>query len=180
VTWRKDQYPDNPEDGYAVRKIVTPPEYERRKAFILKLEKTDYYFKLFVVAGETGKEIYSAGESYRICHREPQEIHYEVRLRKTLFGKILAVELLLKTPGDDLHLPEMVLVKKVGNLPSRRNDGTVVLDLKNTLVCRQGTVIEIPETEWQPAGYGRLFFTDETNYTRYRLLTPAREKLGLG
>lgn len=180
VTWRKDQYPDSPEDGYAVRKIVTPPEYERRKAFILKLEKTDYYFKLFVVAGETGKEIYSAGESYCLSHREPQEIFYEVRLRKSIFGKLQAVELWLKTPGDDLYLPEMVLVKKVGNLPSRRNDGTVVIDLKNTLVCRQGTVIEIPETEWQPAGYGRLFFTDDTNYTRYRLLTPARERLKLG
>jgi hypothetical protein len=181
VTWRHDQYPDSPEDGDAVRKIVTPPEYERRKAFILKLEKTDYYFKLFVVAGETGREIYSAGESYSLSHREPQEIYYEVRIRKSLFGKIQSVELLLKTLGDDIFLPETVLVKKVDNLPLRRNDGTVVLKISpNTLVNRQGTVLPIPETEWQQNGYGRLFFTEDAQNTRYRLLTPARERLRLG
>ena len=179
VAYRSDTYPVAHNDPKAVIKTFTKRQYERESGFVVKNpEAQDYYFTVFVVADEDVNKIYSAGQQCSLSNAEAQEIHYEVKISKSIFGKTSA-ELILWSSDGNVNMPEAVLVKRVGNLPHEKSAGTVICTVpQGTEIGKRPVKFEIPIQELKKKGYAKLFLVDGGLAKQFRLLSP-KEKLQL-
>ena len=181
VAYRHRNFPKKYDDSSAITKIISKNQYDRDSGFIInKLENKDYYFTFFVVAGEGKDILYSSGKQCLISNSGIEEILYEIKVKKNLFRKIKSVNIILSTTGNFIYLPEMVLVKKNGNLPFRKSDGLIILKtMKGSLNKTDKKILEIPISKLSNNEYGKLFLADDTLTDKYRLMSPKKEKLQL-
>jgi fibronectin type 3 domain-containing protein len=179
VAYRHDNiYPSDPKDSLATLKPFTKQLYDKASAFVIhQPEKRDYYFTVFVAAGD--KVVYSNGEHCLVANSGYQEIFYEIKIKKGLFGKIQSIQLILSTRSDSVTMPEAVLVTKVGNLPLRRADGSIIYSVpENTVIEKKPLVIELSQ-ESQKKSYAKLFLSDKANEQKFRLVAAPKDKLKL-
>ena len=167
-------------DSKAISKTFTKRQYERESGFVVKNpEPQDYFFTVYVVAGEGDNKIYSAGQQCFLSNAETVEIQYEVKISRSLFGKRSA-QLILWSKDGTVNLPEAVLIKRVGNLPQGKSAGTVICTVPQGTSIGKGRVkIKIPIEELRKNGYAKLFLVDGSLAKQYRLMSPKKEKLQL-
>jgi ribosomal protein L40E len=169
VTYRHDAYPKTVQDA-SIRQFITKETYHKAAAFVIQQpEEKNYYFTVFVVAGDEKNRTYSKGQQCFVEKSGYQDIFYEIKTKKGLFGKIHTIQLILKTPGHSITLPEAVLVRKNNDLPLRRIDGQTIHRLSNERIHNK-LVITIPYQETYKNSYVKLFFTDKKNEQKYRLV----------
>lgn len=191
VAYSHNNYPSDPNDSLATLQQVTKQAFDKNSAFVIsKPQNRDYYFSVFVAAGEGDKVIYSSGEHCFVANSGYQEIFYQIQLKKGLFGifgifgifgKVKSIQLILSSRNGNLTMPEAVLVKKVGNPPLRRAEGSVIYTIAaNTVVGKKPLVVTIPLQESQKNSYAKLFLTDKKDEQRCRLVQSNQNKLLLG
>jgi hypothetical protein len=175
------RYPTGAEDYESVKKLYSRAEYLRNSGFILRsAEPKDYYFTVLVTAGEGESAFYSEGSRYLIASGGHQELYYEVRLIKNLFGTVKSAQLKLFGKDSGFRIPKAVLVKKKQNLPLRKTDGLPILEIGPMEIGSAPASVDIPVTEMGKGCFVKLFFLDDTQHQRFRIMSPAREKLELG
>jgi hypothetical protein len=179
VTYRHDTYPKTDQDSSVMRQFITKEAYDKAAAFVIyQPEDNNYYFTVFVVAGNEKNTMYSKGQQCLVEKSGYQDIFYEIKTKKGLFGKIHTIQLILKTRGDIVTLPEAILVRKKSDLPLRRTDGQIIYTLSNERIHTK-SVLNIPYQEIYKNSYVKLFFTDKKNEQKYRLVAPVKNKLFL-
>jgi len=179
VTYQYNSYPTEAEDASVIRQFITKEVYDKAAAFVIhQPEDNNYYFTVFVVAGDEKNRRYSKGQQCLVEKSGYQDIFYKIKTKKGLFGKIHAIQLILTTHGDIVTLPEVILVRKNNGLPLRRADGHIIHTLSNERIHTK-SVINIPYQESYKNSYLKLFFTDKNNEQKYRLVAPSKNKLFL-
>lgn len=184
ILYNNTGFSKSPDDNIAVKKVFSRNQYLRNSAFIIhSIEAKDYYFTVFVAASRGEKEekpLYSTGREYLIANSGHMELYYDIRLEKNFIGKTRAAELRLFTRDNSFKMPEAVLVKKRQNLPLRKTDGIPILDIQPMEIFATPAVIKIPSKEIGKGAYVKLFFADDTQSQRFRIMSPAKAKLQIG
>jgi hypothetical protein len=181
IMYGNNAFPTLQNDSDAVKKTFHRNEYLRNSGFVLRsVEEKDYYFSVHVSAGEGETLLYSAGSRCMVNNTGHVELYYEIHLGKNFLGKIKFADLKLYTKEGSYKLPEAVLIKKVKNLPLRKSDGIKIMEVKSTQVGTYPVNIEIPDRELQKGAYVKLFFKNDAQHQRYRIIPPSRDKLQLG
>jgi len=183
VAYSHNNYPSDPNESLATLQQVTKQAYDNASAFVIsKPQNRDYYFSVFVAAGEGDQVIYSSGEHCFVANSGYQDIFYQIKLKKGLFvGKVKSIQLILSSRNGNISMPEAVLVKKVGNPPLRRAEGSVIYTIAaNTVVGKKPLVVTIPLQESHKNSYAKLFLTDKKDEQRCRLVQSSQNKLLLG
>ena len=177
VSYRNDRYPKDIDDPIATKRYFTKVEYDKKSGFVIqKPEEKDYFFKIFVVADKSEKRYYSSGINYFLPGSEAINIFYEIKIIKSLFGKIKKAQLIISCQKP-VQLSDLYMIKKRGNIPLNVNDGTNILQI-NTNVDNEA-IIDIDNNELQMNTYARLFFKDTEQMKRYRMVSPSKNKLKL-
>jgi hypothetical protein len=181
IMYSHHNFPTRPEDPGAVKKMFTRVEYLKHSGFILRsIEAKDYYFKIFVAAGESENTLYSAGRQCLVTNTGHVELYYDICLYKSFLGKVRSAELRLFSKDTDFKIPKTVLVKKLSNLPLRKTDGVKILEIEPVTVGTVPVSMEIPVRELHKGAYVKLFFIDDAHHQRYRIMPPSKDKLQLG
>lgn len=181
VAYNHNAYPVGPDDAAGVRKAFTRNEYLRNSAFIIRsVEAKDYYFRLFVAAGEGEKAIYSSGCPCLVTNTGYCELYYEIHLSKSFMGKVKTARIKLFSKDGQFKIPRALLVKKSHNLPLRRGDGIPILSIEPATIGTYGEFFEIPARELGKGMFARLFFEDDSQHRRFRVMPPPRNKCELG
>ncbi len=181
VAYNHKGYPTGPDDPAGVRKVFTQNEYLRNSAFIIRsVEEGDYYFSVFVAAGSGENVIYSSGCRCLVTNTGHSELYYEISLSKNFLGKVKSAQLKLFSKDGQFKIPKAVLVKKNQNLPLRRSDGIPILDILPVPINTRGRFYEIPAREIGKGMFVGLFFEDDAQHQRFRVMSPPRNKCELG
>ncbi len=181
IMYNNQNFPAQPGDTNAVQKIFTRVEYLRNPGFVIRtVEPKDYYFTVFVTVGDGENVLYSPGQHYLVTNTTQKELYYEIHLVKNLMGKVKSGQLKLFSKEDHFKIPAAVLVKKNQNLPIRKTDGLPILEIGPLDIGRSPVSIEIPAKEIGKGVYARLFFRDDDQHKKYRIMMPPKEKLQLG
>lgn len=181
IMYNNRHFPAQPGDADAVKKIFTRVEYLRNSGFVIRtVEPKDYYFTVFVTVGDGENVLYSSGRHYLVTNTVQKELYYEIHLVKNLMGKVKAGQLKLFSKEDHFKIPAAVLVKKNQGLPIRKTDGMPILEIGPLDIGRSPVSIEIPAKEIGKGIYARLFFSDDDQHKKYRIMMPPKEKLQLG
>ena len=181
VAYRHDTYPISPEDKLAASKQVSKAEYERSSAFVIsKMEDKPYYFVVYIVA-DVGKEIiFSLGERIEIIPQGRAKILYRIKIDRNIFRKPRSIELLLASEEETISIPKLVLVRKSGNIPIKKKDGTPILNISKGLILGPTPrAFEISLSLLQQDTYASLFVADPEQSTHYHLSKPRRDDLRL-
>ena len=177
VSYRHDRYPKGFDDQVATKKYFTKVEYARESGFVIsKPEAKDYYFNIFVVSDKTEDSFFSSGIHYYLPGNDAINIAYEIKITKSIFGKIKNVQLILSC-SQPVQLSNLYLIKKRGNIPLNVDDGTNI-SIINTHIEKQA-IIEIDISEIQANTYARVFFKDSDQMKKYRMVMPPKKKLKL-
>ncbi len=173
-----EAFPTVPGETGATETVVTKALYDKEGGFVIrKPEKKDYYFSVFVCAESQGNKIYSSGSPFLISNKEPVKLFYEIKVGKSLFGRIKSAKLIIDGGGDTVVIPDMVLVKKSGRLPLKKGDGPVVFSVEGRKVpAHEKLEFDLPLGELEHNGYGRLFFKDEEGAKKIRLTSKGKER----
>jgi len=181
VMYNNQYFPTGTEDYNSVKRIYSRAEYLQNSGFILRtVEPKEYYFTIFVTAGEGENAYYSRGSQYLVTNSGHIELYYEIHLVKNILGKVKAAQLKLFGKENKFNIPRAVLVKKSQNLPLRKTDGFPILEIGPMDISASPTTIDIPVKEIGKGGFAKLFFMDDAQHQRYRIMSPPREKLELG
>ena len=172
---RFDEYAVRPDDGNASRELITKLSYATQAAAVIKnIAKMNYYLTIYAVYGDSKNPVYSSGIKVMALNEATVEIQYKVKAEKTLpgiFGKVKGISLTVSSNIPISSLPTMQLVKKSGSMPLNKTDGIVVMTITNNSDLKQETYTS-SDTNNAARTYYKLFFTDDTNYNLYKLLTP--------
>jgi hypothetical protein len=167
------------EDGSTVGKTVfNLTQYMQHSAFVLRsLEPRDYYFSVYVIAGDGADVIYSTGKQFLIANTPVREVYYDMGVDRTFTGRINGIYLNFFTKNERFKLPETVLVAKNTGLPLGKNDGTIIKEIPPLHVSPQPTNVEVGFANVRPGVLVKLFFKDEQQHRKFRLMSPAIGKL---
>jgi hypothetical protein len=182
VAYGYDDYPQTPDEPGAITSRFTKEQYDEEAGFpIHKPEEKDHYFRIFVVASDGAKTVYSAGKSHRVRNAGYEEIFYDIVVSRTLLRKPKSAALRLRFSATEfLNIPEMLLVKRADRLPTYKSDGYVICSVKGRRVNGKKSIsLAIPPKELNENCYARLFLADDGRSAKYRILSPNREKLRL-
>ncbi len=170
-----------PDDPNAQKRIVSQNEYLRNSAFIIgAVEPKDYYFTVFVVAGEGEETLYSSGTQCLVANTGVIELYYEIQLLKNFVGKLKSAHLKLFGKDNFFMMPKAVLIKKNHNLPLRKTDGIPIMEIGPLDISKAPVSIEIPARETGKNIYVKLFFKEDDQNRKYRVMSPSKDKLQLG
>ena len=180
IMYNNRAFPTRPDEENAAKKTFTRVEYLKHSGFVLRsIEEKDYYFTIFVAAGEGRSVIFSAGKQCLITNTGHVELYYDIHLNKSLLGKVKSAQLRVYTKGKKIKIPRTVLVKKLNNLPLRKTDGIQILSAAAVDVSEIPAAIDIPDREIHKAAYVKLFFEDDAYHQRFRIMPPSKDKLRL-
>lgn len=171
LLYRFDRFPTGAEDSEAAREFITARSYRTQGAAIIpNVQKRDYYITVFAVYKDGSDKIYSDGLDIFAAGGEITEIHYAIKCKRTLFGKIKSVMLEVSCVSPLNVLPRMQLVRKANILPLNKTDGMVVLttDFKEP-VNRQ--TLQFENDSLTKTTCYKLFFADDSNYEKYKITT---------
>jgi len=181
IVYNNEQFPLRTDDPSSVKKPFTYAEYLKNSGFIIRrIESGDYYFTIFVAAGDGDETIYSTGTRCMVNNSGHKELYYEIELAKGFMGKVRSAHLKLFSKDGAFKIPEAVLIKKQHNLPLRKADGIPILDIKAQHVQNAAEYIEISTRDLGKGAYARLFFKEDAQHKAFRVMSPSKDKLKLG
>lgn len=174
-------FPESPESQPSVQQTITEPDYQRRGGFILSNpERKPHFFTVFIAADSATGTIYSGGVNCTVSFGETADVYYEIKIKRSLFGKPKAAALQIYTVSESHHLPEAVLVKKANRLPLNGKDGDIICTIPaGTVIESNPTAFDIPMGTLRKGTYAKLFFRDAATGA-FRFMAPSKEKLHLG
>ena len=179
ICYRMDRFPIGPTDCCASQFMVKR-EYDAEKGeyLIHKAIEGNYYFCIYISVDCNGKTLYSEGQRRLVVNKIPLEIFYEIRHKKSLFGKLRGAEIVLSTTDKEINLPQLELVGKFGNMPLQKSDGKSILNIDyQTITNNKPITLNLPIENVGKNMYVKLFFLDDSNSKLYRIISPAKEKL---
>lgn len=182
---RMDRFPEASSDSSASHVIIEREEdFETGDYTISKIEEGNYYFCIYAVVEYENKTLYSEGQRRLVVNKVPQEIFYEIDLKKSLLGKLKSAKISLSSASskssskDEIELPQLVLISKIGNMPIQKSDGETLFNIDyETLKNDEIMDFELPIENIRKNMYVKLFFVDDSNSKLYRIVSPAKEKL---
>ena len=181
IMYHHQHFPTRDEEAVPLKKRFTNVEYLRNSAYVIPSPSTaDYYFTVYAIVGEGENLLYSTGKNFLISNTRIIEVYYDITINRSFLGKINAAELRLFSKGERIQLPETLLVLKNGNLPIRKTDGTPILEIRSRSIGPEPTVVEIPTAHIQRGAFIKLFFKNDPDNQKYRIMSPSRAKLQIG
>lgn len=179
LCYRMDKFPVGPKDSSASQvSIKRENGLENGDYIIQKVIEGNYYFSIYTYVEQEGKMLFSNGQRRLVVNKAPSEVFYEIKIKKSLLGKLKAAELAFYTKTKEINLPQFVLVGRVGNMPLQKSDGEAVFTTDyQTITKDKGININLPIEKIGKNMYVKLFFLDDSNSKVYRIVSPAKEKL---
>ena len=96
VCYRNDKFPSKPEDKDSNKFIVEKRMEEKTGEFIInKLKEESYYFWVFPIINEATNIKYLQGKKRLVVNKAVEEINYEFKVKKSLFGVVKSVKIIL-------------------------------------------------------------------------------------
>ena len=177
VMYSHHNFPTLENDPIAVKKMFTRAEYLRNSAFVIRsLEPRDYYFSVYVAVGEGENLLYSTGKQCNVTNCPIKEVFYNIQPD---IGDNSA-KLKLYTKNETLQLPGTVLIGKEGGLPLRKTDGKKIGDIPSLNITTIPMEIDITLKEIERGTYAKLFFKNDGDNRRFRIMSPSKNKLQIG
>ena len=153
----------------------TKEQYFKNNAYTINQPvNKDYYFTICTCSKVAGENFYSNGVNELVVISDPISIGYKIRVKK-LFGKAAFIELKCQ---QKIIIPEIMVIIKYSGIPLSKFDGSCIMKIDNQTI-KNTTRIEIPLIHIAKEKYIKLFFTDDSNNKKYRLLMPQKEELEL-
>jgi|GEM_PF-2700036 hypothetical protein len=179
LCYRMDKFPVGPTDSCASQVSIRREDgLENGDYIIQKIIEGNYYFSIYTSVEQEGKMLFSNGQRRLVVNKAPSEVFYEIKIRKSLLGKLKAAELVFHTKGKEINLPQFILVGRLGNMPLQKSDGEAVFTTDyQTLTKDKGMNINLPIEKIEKNMYVKLFFLDDSNSKVYRIISPAKERL---
>lgn len=176
---RMDKFPTGTTDSAASQISVSRKDGLKNGDYtIQKVIEGNYYFAIYTFVEQEGRRMYSSGQRRLVVNKAPSEIFYEIKMRKTLFGKLKGAGLVLHTKSKEINLPQFVLIGRLGNIPLQKSDGEEIFTTDyQTLTKDKEINIDLPIEKIEKKMYVKLFFLDDSNSKVYRIVSPAKEKL---
>lgn len=179
LCYRMDRFPAGPRDSSASHLIIEREgDFETGDYTINKVEEGNYYFCIYTLVEIKGEALYSEGQKRLVVNKVPEEIFYEIKIKRSFLGKLKSVELILSTTSREINSPELVLISRVGNMPIQKSDGEALFNIDYQTLKGDETIgFELPVENIRKNMYVKLFFVDDSNSKIYRIISPAKEKL---
>lgn len=179
LCYRMDMFPDKPTDSCAAQIIIRRENgFETGDYVIQNIIEGNYYFSIYTLAEVEEKKIFSSGQRRLVVNKAPSEIFYQIKMKKSLLGKLKAAELVFSRNSTEINLPQFVLVGRLGNMPLQKSDGEVVFNTEYQTLTKDTTIsFNLPIEKVGKNMYVKLFFLDDSNSKVYRIISPAKEKL---
>jgi hypothetical protein len=167
VVWRRDRYPEDPNEQADGRRVFSRAEYEQRRGALEVNTPAAgrHYFTTFL---RVGKDFGFAGRAM-----ESMDVTYRVRTKRNLLRTaILEAWIDLRSGGDLQDLPPVRAVM-AGSFPLHPGDGRTLKKPARVAFFNRAARIELPCDGL--SGFVRLFFDDDRHAREYRLLgTPEK------
>lgn len=179
LCYRMDKFPTGTTDSAALQISISRKDGLKNGDYtIQKVIEGNYYFAIYTFVEQEERRMYSSGQRRLVINKAPSEIFYEIKMRKTLFGKLKGAELVLHTKSKEINLPQFVLIGRLGNIPLQKSDGEEIFTTDyQTLTKDKEINIDLPIEKIEKNMYVKLFFLDDSNSKVYRIVSPAKEKL---
>ncbi|WP_027623022.1 hypothetical protein [Clostridium lundense] len=179
ICYKMDMFPKGPRDLAAVQYEIKRHGDEKVGSYIInKVSGGDFYFYVYTKVNFENKTCYSKGQKRLVVNREPSEIFYEIKIKRSIFGKLKSSEIMLWTKEKEMNLPQLIVVGKVGNMPLQKSDGGTILNIDCEVISKDNSmVIELPNDNIRGNMYVKLFFFDDANSKLFRIVSPAKERL---
>lgn len=176
---RMDRFPQNVNDPQAMQiEIERVGNSEKGSYIINKVSEGNYYFTVFTSAKSIDKVITSQGQRRLIVNKVPDNIYYNLKVKSSILGKIKSVQIELSVEKDELDIPQLVLVGKVGSMPIQKSDGEIIMNTDyNSVKTRELLSIDVPVDSIKKNMYVKLFFLDDNNSKLFRIVSPSNESL---
>lgn len=179
LCYRMDKFPESPADS-AAQHIMTEKQdgMDTGSYIINRVMEGNYYFIIYTSIECEGKTVFSNGQRRLIVNKLPEEVFYEIKTSKSIFGKLKSAQLCLYTTSEEINFPQVQLIGKLKNMPSKKSDGGSILSIDyQTLKKDEAIFFDIPIDKIKSNMYVKLFFEDDSNSKLYRIISPAKDKL---
>ena len=157
------------EDRSCQRKVISLGQFERDKAiFIENPQDKKYYIGLFAQFKEDGQLDYSAVSDYEFDNQAKVNISYEIKLEKSLFGKVKAAKIIFRADQKDFTLPAIEIRSQIGLAPIFKESA----ELLDTIESREvsGSYDHaIPATMFGKNTYIKPFLKNDKDNSKYQL-----------
>ncbi|MGV8982494.1 hypothetical protein [Clostridium sp.] len=180
VVYRGDSFSKSANDSSAVANIIKREKDETTGVFVIdKIIEGNYYFTFYVMAEINGQFFYSAGKRRLIVNKKPIEIYYNLKIKRSLLGKLKSAEIIFSMEEEgEIKLPAITAIGKRGNMPIQKSDGDDMHIFNEVVITKnKRSVFDFPIEAIQNNMYIKLFVMNDKESTRYRIISPAREKL---
>ncbi|MBU3191646.1 hypothetical protein K9O30_05500 [Clostridium bowmanii] len=180
VVYRRDSFSKSAEDSSAVASVIKREKDEVEGVFVIdNIVEGNYYFTIYVMTEINGQFFYSAGKRRLMVNRKPIEIYYDLKIKRSLLGKLKSAEIFFSMEEDEeIKLPAITAIGKRGNMPIQKSDGDDVCTFNEVVITKNKlSAFDFPIEAIQNNMYIKLFVMNDKESTRYRIISPAREKL---
>lgn len=138
----------------------------------------NYYFSIYTLVEHGKKMIFSQGQRRLVVNKIPEEIFYEIKIKRNILGKLKTAELVLSTDKKEINVPPLVLIGRAGNMPLQKSQGENLITTDyETLIKDESLSFTIPTDSIGRNMYVKLFFIEDVNSKMYRIISPAKDKL---
>ncbi|WP_261381493.1 PIN domain-containing protein [Paenibacillus cremeus] len=141
-----------------------------------------YYVTFYSVGHYDDKLLFSSGLQLQLTEKEfsVTDIHYFIRLKIGFWKGKKQAFLTLTGPDTIKEMPELILVKKNGNVPFNRNDGIAIMRIKDIQFGLMGRLdLELPGDVLEEHSYAKLFYAESTQHPSLRLIPEDHKQLKL-
>ncbi|URZ17975.1 zinc ribbon domain-containing protein [Clostridium felsineum] len=115
-------------DKDAFYKEISIMEYNENSAFVIENpEYKEYFFTVFVMKETSHSKKYSYGRKCKLGNLGIEELHYEIKRSKGIFGLNKGINFVIKNP-DKNGIPNYVLVVNEEREPLGSEDGRIVYE----------------------------------------------------
>ncbi|MGH4122403.1 MAG: hypothetical protein ACREV6_05685 [Clostridium sp.] len=180
VIYRGDSFAKSAEDSSAVASIIKREKDESTGTFVIdRIPEGNYYFTIYVMAEMNDKIFYSEGKRRLMVSKKPIEIYYDLKIKRSLLGKLKSAEIMFSMEEKgEIKLPAITVIGKKGNMPIQKSDGDDICTFNDVVISKnKPCVFEFPLESIKNNMYIKLFVMNDKESTRYRIISPAREKL---
>lgn len=179
LCYRMDKFPLNSRDSSCCHILMEREDNFPTGDYTMeKVLEGNYYFSIYTLAEQGEKTIFSQGQKRLVVNKIPEEIFYEIKIKKNILGKLKSAELVLSTDKKEINIPPLVLVGRTGNIPLQKSQGeSLVTTDYETLTKDENLFFSIPASGIGRNMYVKLFFIEDENSKMYRIISPAKDKL---
>lgn len=177
IVYRLDNYPDGPDDPRAKYLECTKEQYDYDAAVLLQNPMTGiYYTTIYTVFESENRKLYSTGVQTMINNEPQREVCYSFKYKKGFLSKKNTLTLSVKSNGDFV-LPQFVLSSKFKSIPLTRHDGYIISSIIEETKINKDYTFTFDVEPISADTYIKMFFTDDRQYKRYRLMNEGIPKI---